>query len=226
MVSSGKLMAGEEDVEDEEDDEDEMMDDEDLDIEMEDEEDEDINIEELLAEMEDKEDLDEIVDPATGEFIAKAAEFLGTNRDAISAIVAALPAGVAGAAFLRQLLKGRKPSKSNKTEAQLDELKNELNEVNLLNAKLLYTNKVFRSKNLTESEKIKVLNNFDKAENVKEVKLVYETIIESLKSSTKKSPIRESFSSASKTISSPSTKQPVIEVNEAFARMQKIAGLK
>jgi hypothetical protein len=223
MISSGKLMAGEEA---EEEGDEEMMDDEDLNIEMEDEEDEDINIEELLSEMEDKEDLDEIVDPSTGEFIAKAAEFLGTNRDAIAAMVAALPAGVAATAFLRQLLKGRKPSKSNKTEAQLDELKNELNEVNLLNAKLLYTNKVFRSKNLTESEKIKVLNNFDKAENVKEVKLVYETIIESLKSSTKKSPIRESFSSASKTISGPSTKQPVIEVNEAFARMQKIAGLK
>ena len=227
MISSGKLMAGEE-AEEEGEEEEEMMDDEDLDIEMEDEEDEDINIEELLSEMEDKEDLDEIVDPATGEFIAKAAEFLGTSRDAVSAMVAALPAGVAATAFLRQVLKGKKAASSNtnEAEAKLDELKNELNEVNLLNAKLLYTNKIFRAKNLTESEKIRVLNHFDKAENVKEVKLVYETLTESLKSSTKKSPIRESLGSASKAISSPSTKQPVIEVNEAFARMQKIAGLK
>ncbi len=52
-------------------------------------------------------------------------------------------------------------------EETITELRSELNEVNLLNAKLLYTNKIFKSKNLTESEKVKVLNTFDKAETVK-----------------------------------------------------------
>merc|ERR1711906_48179 len=60
-------------------------------------------------------------------------------------------------------------------------LKSELNEINLLNAKLLYTNKVFRGKNLSESQKVKVLGAFDKAETVKEVKLVFETIEGSIK---------------------------------------------
>ena len=113
-------------------------------------------------------------------------------------------------------------------EETIAELRSELNEVNLLNAKLLYTNKIFKAKNLTESEKVKVLNTFDKAETVKEVKLVYETLTESLKASTaKKNTIKESLGSASKTISAPAeTKQPIIEVNDAFARMQRLAGLR
>jgi hypothetical protein len=112
-------------------------------------------------------------------------------------------------------------------EETINELRNELNEVNLLNAKLLYTNKIFKAKNLTESEKIKVLNTFDKAETVKEVKLVFETLTESFKATTaKKNPIKESLGSASKTISTATPKQPIIEANEAFARMQRLAGLK
>jgi len=112
-------------------------------------------------------------------------------------------------------------------EETINELRNELNEVNLLNAKLLYTNKIFKAKNLTESEKIKVLNTFDKAETVKEVKLVFETLTESFKATTaKKNTIKESLGSASKTISTATPKQPIIESNEAFARMQRLAGLK
>jgi len=112
-------------------------------------------------------------------------------------------------------------------EETINELRKELNEVNLLNAKLLYTNKIFKTKNLTESEKIKVLNTFDKAETVKEVKLVFETLTESLKTTTvKKNPIKESLGSASKTISTATPKQPIIEVNDAFTRMQQLAGLR
>jgi hypothetical protein len=102
-------------------------------------------------------------------------------------------------------------------------LKGELNEINLLNAKLLYTNKIFKAKSLTESEKVKVLSAFDKATNVKEVKLVYESL--SMNSAKPKSNIKESLGSASK-VMSPQVKQPIIEVNDAFSRMQKLAGLK
>jgi hypothetical protein len=102
-------------------------------------------------------------------------------------------------------------------------LKGELNEINLLNAKLLYTNKIFKAKSLTESEKVKVLSAFDKATNVKEVKLVYESL--SMNSAKPKSNIKESLGSASK-VMSPQAKQPIIEVNDAFSRMQKLSGLK
>ena len=106
----------------------------------------------------------------------------------------------------------------------IEAMKVELNEINLLNAKLLYTNKIFKAKNLTESEKIKVLSTFDKATTVKETKLVYETLLEGL--STKiKSPIKESLGSASKAMGI-AKKQPIIETNEVFARMQKLAGIK
>jgi flagellar biosynthesis/type III secretory pathway chaperone len=107
----------------------------------------------------------------------------------------------------------------------IESLKSELNEINLLNAKLLYTNKIFRNKSLTESQKIKVLTAFDKATTKKEVELVYETLQEGLKVSTvTKSPIKESLGSASKALGS-ATAKPIIE-NDAFARMRELAGLK
>jgi hypothetical protein len=88
---------------------------------------------------------------------------------------------------------------------------------------LLYTNKIFRSKNLNESQKVKVLSSFDKAESVKDVELVYETLNEGL---IVKSPVRKStLGSASKSTFTPETKKPIIESNEAFKRMQKLAGL-
>lgn len=107
----------------------------------------------------------------------------------------------------------------------LRSVKSELNEINLLNAKLLYTNKIFRSKTLTESQKVKVLTAFDKAINVSEVKLVYNTLVEGLK--TTKKPVNESLlGSASKTLSSvKTTKQPIVESNEMIKRFQKLAGI-
>ena len=105
-------------------------------------------------------------------------------------------------------------------------LKKDLNEINLLNAKLLYTNKIFRNKSLTESQKVKVLTAFDKATSKKEVELVYETLSEGLKVSTisTKSPIKESLGSASRALGSAASK-PIIE-NDAFSRMRELAGLK
>ena len=105
----------------------------------------------------------------------------------------------------------------------IDVLKAELNEINLLNAKLLYTNKIFKAKNLNESQKVKVLSSFDKAKNVGEVKMVFETLNEGIKVS--KNTIKENLGSASKTTMTPNVKKPIVESNEAFARMQKLAGI-
>ena len=106
-------------------------------------------------------------------------------------------------------------------------MRTDINEVNLLNAKLLYTNKIFKAKNLTESQKVKVLSAFDKASTVKETKLVFETLSEGLKE-TSKSHVNESLktSLASKTTGiMPTTRKPIVEVNDTFRRMQKIAGI-
>lgn len=109
--------------------------------------------------------------------------------------------------------------------AALETVKSDLNEVNLLNAKLLYTNKIFRAKNLTESQKVKVLAAFDKAATTKEAKLVYETLSEGLNE--KKTAVNESMiGGASKVAGIAPTKKPILEVNDQFARWQTLAGLK
>jgi hypothetical protein len=102
-------------------------------------------------------------------------------------------------------------------------LKAELNEINLLNAKLLYSNKIFKAKNLNENQKVKVLSSFDKATNVGEVKMVFETLNEGIK--VKKETIKENLGRASKATNTPTTKQPIVESNDVFKRMQKLAGL-
>jgi len=102
-------------------------------------------------------------------------------------------------------------------------LRSELNEINLLNAKLLYTNKIFKSKTLNENQKVKVLSSFDKAKNVGEVKMVFETLNEGIK--VLKNTINENLGRASKGTMAPNVKKPIVESNEAFLRMQKLAGI-
>ena len=125
-------------------------------------------------------------------------------------------------------LKKMKVSETELNEAYdtIKTLKSELNEINLLNAKLLYTNKIFRNKNLTEAQKVKILNAFDKATSVKEVKIVFETLNENIKVKTKSS-IKENLGYASKaTGRAPKTEaKPTVEVDPMVARFKKLAGL-
>jgi hypothetical protein len=135
--------------------------------------------------------------------------------------------------YLDSLEEAKKAKKEmDEMKKELDEaysalatIKSELNEVNLFNAKLLYTNKIFKAKNLTESQKVKVLAAFDKAASVKEAKLVFETLSEGFKE--KKSSVNESLlmGSASK-IAGIAEKKPILEVNDQFARWQTLAGIK
>ena len=111
---------------------------------------------------------------------------------------------------------------------KMEELKKELQEVNLLNAKLLYTNKIFNSKTLNESQKLRVLKAFDKATSVKEAKVIYETLNEGMASRTQKpsfmNEIKGRASKATGFISE--SKQPIVEVDPMVARWQKLAGIK
>ena len=105
----------------------------------------------------------------------------------------------------------------------IDTLRQDLQEVNLLNSKLLYVNKIFRGKNLTENQKAKVLGAFDKATTVAEVKLVFETLNEGL--TTAKAAIKENLGRASKPMGV-AAKKPIMEVDGQVARWQKLAGIK
>ena len=124
-------------------------------------------------------------------------------------------------------------------EAELEEaystiksLRRTINEVNLLNAKLLYTNKLFRGYNLTNEQKVKVVENLDRTSTVREVKLVYATLAESMKftgtekkvSAAKKN-ITEGL--ASKVVASTAPKKEIISesVNAMADRFRKLAGI-
>lgn len=106
-------------------------------------------------------------------------------------------------------------------------LRGELNEVNILNAKLLYVNKIFKANDLSESQKVNVIAAFDKAETVKEVKLVFETVADNFtKKERVKQPIKESKGLASKATGTTASKKEVIsEVSDAVRRMQQLAGI-
>ena len=108
----------------------------------------------------------------------------------------------------------------------IEQLKKDLHETNLLNSKLLYVNKIFKANNLSESQKVNVIAAFDKAETVKEVKLVFETVSENV--ITKKETVTESKvrGMASKATGTTATKPEVInEVSDAVRRMQQLAGI-
>jgi hypothetical protein len=104
------------------------------------------------------------------------------------------------------------------------QLKSIINEVNLLNAKLLYTNKLFRNFELNESQKMKVIENFDRAGNTREVKLVFSTLAESFARPTKKRVVKESYASKAVATTKPTT--PIIsEGFDQAERWKKLAGL-
>jgi len=107
-------------------------------------------------------------------------------------------------------------------------LQSVINEVNLLNAKLLFTNKLFRNFDLNESQKMKVIENFDRAVSTREVKLVFSTLAESFKRPTNsKRVVKESYASKATATTAPSkeTTKVLNEGTELASRWKKLAGL-
>ena len=243
MVRAGELEAGEKFEEEDEDEED---------IEFEEEDEEEMMQErayygknkgdkprkstakekgELLKEEEDE--MNEVVDPITI-IIGTIAGLLGTAGGG-AALMSALEKKAETSDKAKKVLNflrgigggasgGMKEEEMGKMRKELEELASTLSEVKLLNAKLLYTNKIFRAKNLTESQKVKVLEAFDKAASVKDAKLIYETL--STVKETKPA-INESVRGmASKAAGIAPEKKPILEVNDQFARWQVLAGIK
>ena len=104
-------------------------------------------------------------------------------------------------------------------------LREKLNEVNLLNAKLLFTNKLFRGFGLNNNQKLRVVEQFDRAQNLREIKLVYATLAESFKGNGNKR-VNESKGQASKAVASTEPKKEVLsEGMEMKDRFKKLANL-
>ena len=185
------------------------------------EEEEDIDLDEILNEMGTSSidpshaaasGLDNIISMVKSA-VAKSPEMASK----IAEFIKGLPAG-AGAALRSEAkeLEEAKKIISNKTK--------QLSEVNLLNSKLLNLNRIFKANNLTESQKVKAVNAFDRATTVKEVENTYQTLKESLVNSSR-TQIKENKGFASKPLGE-AKKELIVEGNDFVARMQKLAGIK
>jgi len=137
------------------------------------------------------------------------------------------------AADTKRMEEASKDKELDETKAALEAVTTELNEVNLLNSKLLYVNRIFKANNLNEGQKLRVVETLDNASNVKEAKLIYETIKDTftVAKSTKTTPkrsIKEGLGMASKAAgTSTAPKKPVLnESNDMVTRMQKLANIK
>jgi len=119
------------------------------------------------------------------------------------------------------------------TKSALETVRAELNEVNLLNSKLLYVNRIFKANQLDESQKLRVVESLDKAGTAKEAKLIYETIKDTFNISKGeqrkvKPSIKEGLGMASKAAgkSTASKKAVISESNDMMTRFQKLANIK
>jgi hypothetical protein len=132
---------------------------------------------------------------------------------------------------------GKKGMKeSSDLEAELKEykeavvfLKDKLHEVNILNAKLLFTNKLFKQYSLDNNQKLKVVETFDRAQTTREIKLVYSTLAEQFNydgSTVTKKSISESASAAvGSTKPSDESRKVISEETQVADRFRKLAGL-
>ena len=104
-------------------------------------------------------------------------------------------------------------------------MRSKLNEVNLLNAKLLFSNKLFRAFGLNNNQKLKVVETFDRTKNLREVKLVYATLAESFKRPSNRISESVKKGSASKPVRSTKPKAVLSEGAQLKARFKKLANI-
>ena len=103
-------------------------------------------------------------------------------------------------------------------------LREKLHEVNILNAKLLYTNRLFKEYVLSNDQKLKIVETFDRAQTTREIKLVYSTLAESFKNGDVKK-LRVQESASQKTGTTKPTKKIITEESEVANRFKKLAGI-
>jgi hypothetical protein len=123
-----------------------------------------------------------------------------------------------------------KEAELNEAYKTIKSLQKTINEVNLLNAKLLFANKLFRAHNMTNEQKVKVIETLDRTNSVREVKLVYSTLAENFKyttsnKSTKKSISEGIASKVTKSTKPAVSKQVIAESTNFSDRFKKLAGI-
>ena len=134
----------------------------------------------------------------------------------IASFIKSLP-NAAGAALRSESADLEEAIKTIKAQSKL------IKEQNLLNAKLIYLNKIFKAKNLNESQKIQIIEAFDRTNSVKETQNTFKTISESFRNTTKTS-LKENLGRASKPAGS-AQRNLIVENKDFITRMQKLAGI-
>jgi hypothetical protein len=174
--------------------------------EAEEDDDDELDLEEILRELEASDDEEEADDMADDH-----------EKKAMAAELARLKGEMAQYKEAVNILRGR------------------LQEVNLLNAKLLFTNKMFRKDSLTNEQKVRIVESFDRATTVREVKLVYTALVENLSTATKvfnqasrKRVVAEGVASKATPSTAPKSEKAegeVIVENTVAKRLQQLAGI-
>jgi len=128
-------------------------------------------------------------------------------------------------AFRAERRKNRALSeKLGKYRSAVDTLREQLEDLNLFNAKLLYVNKLLQNKNLNESEKKSVIKALDEANSLREAKSLYKSLTETFARGNAK-PLTESRNRGSS--SRPTTSSAPKQGNAPeLDRWQRLAGLK
>jgi len=232
-IYSNDDMGGEEEIAGEE----MPMGDEEMEAEYQDQDDEDLNLEAIIRELEGDLDEERVPEGSGGDDIMEGDDMKDADTDEytnesideiIEAILREEDEAEMPAEKEEESVKDTMKEELEEAYATVNQLKGILSEVNLLNAKLLYTNKLFRNFELTEAQKMKVIENFDRAGNTREVKLVFTTLAESFnRPATKKRVVKESYASKPTATTAPAkeTTQVLSEGFELANRWKKLAGL-
>tara|TARA_R110000824_G_scaffold1973_2_gene9635 strand:+ start:2973 stop:3764 length:792 start_codon:yes stop_codon:yes gene_type:complete len=119
--------------------------------------------------------------------------------------------------YIRQLQK-----ENNAYKKAVKQLQNEFNDVNLFNAKLIYANKVLRTPGLTKNQKYGIVERFDDAGSINEVKIIFKSLTEGVKIG---AAVGQKPRARKSSMVVPSVSNGKSQINEEFTRLQQLSGL-
>ncbi len=197
-------------------------------------------IAELEGEVEDDEDMmDEAEDMEVEEPApAKKEEGYGKDEKTIEEYINELIKEMSGEETMEEGEEAEEDETIAELKGELEEayrtikfLKSKMNEALLINSKLLYSGKIFRTHNLDESQKVSILETFDRAKNIRETKLLYASLSTTLKEmkaqskSNKVTRLKESRASKATLNNTKPAKEKILEENKVVSRLQQLAGI-
>jgi len=200
--------------------------------------DEEIDISKLLAEMDDEQEMEEAKHEDDEDSDHKDSDDKKSDKDEVAILEEEMMSLLEKMKMAKEAKEKKKMKKMTPDQQELQEIKRQaavlaqkVNETNLINAKLLYLNKILRKYNLSEQQKLKVISAFDKAGTTREAKIVHESLDQafSVKNDNTKGSLKESIGFASKAAGT-STKRVINEgvitnADAQVSRWQKLAGI-